>query len=129
MSQVWCVYNNVYPFHFSGYAIERISGGKPLAALGVAAGATWNNDTSEFRIACNATFPPLRIQFGRTEYLIPAKDLIHKMGGLAYCTLKVEIWPWAFGESMSDTSVTLNPNYCYSVDVGKNLVGFAPNLN
>lgn len=115
--------------HFSGDDLYRISGGRPLAALAQAAGATWNNGSHDFRIACDAAFPPLRIHFGKTEYVIPAKDLIYKMDGLAYCTLKIGIWPWEDGDDMSDVSVTLNPNYCYSVDVGKNLVGFAPNLS
>ncbi|KAH7713636.1 aspartic protease 2B [Aphelenchoides avenae] len=106
--------------------LDRIVGGKPLADIAKAAGATSHDGTSTLRIACNATFPPLRIQFGKTEYVIPSKDLINNYGE-DYCTLKIDIQSWQ--DDMVDTLVTLNPNYCYSVDVGKNLVGFASNLD
>ncbi|KAH7713374.1 hypothetical protein AAVH_19282 [Aphelenchoides avenae] len=112
-------------FILSGDDFDRIMGGEPLAAIAKAAGAT--SCDGVLRIACNATFPPLRIQFGKTEYVIPSKDLIYKSDDEDYCRLKIIIQSWQDG--MGDAFVTLNPNYCYSVDVGKKLVGFAPNLN
>ncbi|KAH7708207.1 aspartic protease, partial [Aphelenchoides avenae] len=73
-------------------------------------------------IACNATIPPLRLQFGNTEYLVQPKDFIRKLDGLDSCSLKL-------GVIVSDNpEVSLLPSHCYSIDVDKKLMAFAPNL-
>jgi hypothetical protein len=116
--------NATASFVLNGGGMYAVGGGPSMNALAIAAGATFNNQTNEYHIACNATFPPLVLTFDGRNYSIPSSQLIYNIGADVGCLLQfVSVYD-------DDNSLSLNTpffrTFCTVFDVGNNRIGFAP---